>query len=387
MIYVPTFQGLSPIDWLRPADTNVSAFPFASPRVAFYRARNAIYYLFNSLNALMPRLTVLVPDYNSGNEVLALRAAGATLRSYRVGRDMQADLNDIERLCRTHEPEVLYVIHYLGWPQPIGALKQLCRDRSMLLVEDCALSLLSEPGGEPLGSHGDWSIFCLYKTLPVPNGALLVENTMPVVLQDRLRLRRAGAASVAGRMAELMVQRLRARVNGVGEVLQAAKRAVGKAAGALDVNRSKVGDIGFNLADVDLAMSPASSRLLQRFNYDSIRQRRIANYRALSAALGNTVTPAHDQLPGGACPLFYPIVVDDKPAAARALRARGIDALEFWNYGADAIAGESENVQFLRSHVLGLPIHQDVKPRQLEYIASQFAELYPRALDHASATC
>jgi hypothetical protein len=51
--------------------------------------------------------------------------------------------------------------------------------------------------------------------------------------------------------------------------------------------------------------------------------------------------------------VFYPILVDDKPAAARALRARGIDALEFWNYGADAIATESENVQFLRSHVLG----------------------------------
>jgi len=387
MMYVPTFQGLSPIDWLRPADPNVSCFPFASKRVAFYRARNAIYYLFNSLNALMPRLTVLVPDYNSGNEVLALRAAGATLRFYRVGRDMQADLNDIERLCRAHEPEVLYVIHYLGWPQPIGALKQLCRDRSMLLVEDCALSLLSEPGGEPLGSQGDWSIFCLYKTLPVPNGALLVENTMPVVMQDRLRLRRAGAASVAGRMAELMVQRLRARVNGVGEALQAAKRAVGKAAGALDVNRSKVGDIGFNLADVDLAMSPASSRLLQRFNYGSIRQQRINNFRALAAALGDAVTPAYEELPNGACPLIYPIMVDDKPAAARALRARGIDALEFWNYGADAIATESDDVQFLRSHVLGLPIHQDVKPRQLEYIASQFAELYPRALDHASATC
>lgn len=387
MIYVPTFQGLSPIDWLRPADKHVPCFPFSSKGVAFYRARNAIYHLFTALNTLMPQLTVLVPEYNSGNEVLALRAAGAKLRSYRVGRDMQADLNDIERLCKAHDPEVLYVIHYLGWPQPMSAVKQLCRERSMLLVEDCALSLLSEPGGEPLGSHGDWSIFCLYKTLPVPNGALLVENTMPLIKYDGLRLRRAGAASIVGRVAELMVQRLRARVNGVGAMLQAAKRVVGKAAGALDVNRSKVGDIGFNLGDVDLAMSSASSRLLQRFNYDSIRQQRIANYRALATALGQTVTPACEQLPNGACPLVYPILVDDKPAAARALRARGIDALEFWNYGADPRATESENVQFLRSHVLGLPIHQDVKPRQLEYIASQFAKLYPGALDHVSATC
>ena len=49
-----------------------------------------------------------------------------------------------------------------------------------------ALSLLSEPDGEPLGSFGDWSIFCLYKTLPVPNGALLVQNAMPLGGLDRL---------------------------------------------------------------------------------------------------------------------------------------------------------------------------------------------------------
>lgn len=379
MMYVPTFQGLSPVDWLRPVDAAEPCFPFSAKRLAFYRARNAIYHLFNALNAMMPGLTVLVPDYNSGNEVLALRAAGASLQFYRIGRDMQPDLNDIERLCRAHSPEVLYVIHYLGWPQPIAAMKQLCRDRSMLLVEDCALSLLSEPDGQPLGSYGDWSIFCLYKTLPVPNGALLVENTLPVVAIDRLRLRRAGTASVLGRIAELMVQRLRARVNSAGRALHAAKRAVGRAAGALEVNRSKVGDIGFNLTDVDLAMSPASARLLRRFKYDTIRQRRIANYQALSNALADTAMPSHMKLPAGACPLVCPVIVEDKPSTARALRERGVDALEFWNHGADAIAGESAEVRYLRSHVLGLPIHQDVLPRQLDYIAAQCAHVHRRA--------
>ena len=379
MMYVPTFQGLSPIDWVRPADTTAACFPFTANHLAFYRARNAIYHLFTALSALMPRLTVLVPDYNSGNEVLALRAAGATLRFYRIGRDMQPDLNQIEQLCREHDPEVLYMIHYLGWPQPVAALKQLCRDRSMLMVEDCALSLLSEPDGQPLGSHGDWSIFCLYKTLPVPNGALLVENTLPVLSLDRLRLRRAGAASVLARIAELMVQRLRARVDTAGRALHAAKRAIGKAAGALDVTRSNVGDLGFNLGDVDLAMSPASARLLQRFDYDTIRKRRIANHRALSAALGQTAQAAHADLPVGACPLFFPIAVEDKAATARDLRARGIDALEFWNHGADPICLETTDIQYLRSHVLGLPIHQDVRARQLDYIASQCAQLKRRA--------
>ena len=378
-MYVPTFQGLSPIDWLKPAAPGPACFPFASRRLPFYRARNAIYQLFRGLRALTPRLEVLVPDYNSGNEVLALQAAGAGLHFYRVGQDMRADIEDVQRLCKAHDPDVLYVIHYLGWPQPLQALQQLCRERSMLLVEDCALSLLSQPGGEPLGSRGDWSIFCLYKTLPVPNGALLVENAAPLAGLDRLRLRHAGGFSVVGRIAELMVQRLRSRIDGVGTAIQSAKRAVGRAAGALDMNRARVGDLGFTLDDVDLAMSRSSERLLRRFDFDAIRRARVDNYHALRNALGDSVTAAAGDLPDGACPLFLPILAADKTATARALRARGIDALEFWNYGAGDAADESADVRFLRSHVLGLPIHQDVNPRQLSYIAAQFANVHPQA--------
>jgi dTDP-4-amino-4,6-dideoxygalactose transaminase len=378
-MYVPTFQGLSPIDWLKPVAAAPACFPFASGGLSFYRARNAIYHLFRGLRALTPRLEVLVPDYNSGNEVLALQAAGAGLHFYRVGRDMRADLDDVARLCKAHDPEVLYVIHYLGWPQPLNALQQICRERSMLLVEDCALSLLSQPGGMPLGSASDWSIFCLYKTLPVPNGALLIENHVPLSTLDRLRLRDAGGLSVLGRITELMVQRLRARLDGVGTALQSAKRVAGKAAGSLDLHRARVGDIGFSLDDVDLAMSRASARLLRRFDFDAIRRKRIDNYHTLRTALGDTVTIAHDGLPDGACPLFLPILVEDKPSAARSLRGRGIDVLEFWNYGADDGSGASEPVRFLRSHVLGLPIHQDVTARQLSYIATEVAKVHPRA--------
>ena len=56
----------------------------------------------------------------------------------------------------------------------------------MLLVEDCALSLLSEADGRPLGSFGDWSVFCLCKTLPLPNGALLVQNGPRLKSLERL---------------------------------------------------------------------------------------------------------------------------------------------------------------------------------------------------------
>ena len=373
--YVPTYQGLSALELVRPRVSAPPSFPFDAARLGFYRARNAIYYLFKALRALKPRLVALVPDYNSGNEILALRAAGATLHFYRIGADMQPDLDQIDELCRRHDPDVLYVIHYLGWPQPLEPMQRLCRERTMILVEDCALSLLSAPDGRPLGSAGDFSVFCLYKTLPVPNGSVLVQNTVSLDALDRLQLRSAGTASVLGRMAELVVERLRGRANGVGPVLQSAKRALGKAAGAANVQRASVGDLGFDLAQVDLEMSPATDRLLRRFDFAGIQRRRAANYRALGHTLNGKVTVAQPDLPDGACPLFFPILVRDKAAAARALRASGVQALEFWNYGADGAEGESSDIKFLRSHVLALPVHQDLSPRQIDHMAGRVAGL------------
>ena len=375
--FVPTYQGLSAADFVRSNTDAGECFPFNAPhRLAFYRARNAIYHLFRSLTETNPALTVLAPDYNSGNEVLAMRAAGVTLRYCPVRDDMTMDPADVERACRQHEPDLLYVIHYAGWPQPMRELVDLCRRRGMLLVEDCALSLLSEVDGRPLGSFGDWSVFCLYKTLPLPNGALLVQNGPRLDSLERLRLRDAGPASVLGRTAELMVQRIRGRANGVGAALQLLKRGMGRAAGALEVRRANVGDIGFNLDEVDLAMSRVSARLLTRFDYPEIRRRRVENYRRLAERLGTGAAPGFPAVPDGVCPLFFPVLVDDKHETAERLRARGVDALEFWNESSEPGGHEmGPAARFLRRHVLELPIHQDLTTRHIDYVAEQMRAL------------
>lgn len=376
-MYVPTFQGLAASDFVRPPCSKECPYPFNVPnRLLFYRARNAIYYLFRALVSANGRVTVLAPDYNSGNEVLAMRAAGATIHYCSVSRDMQLDPTEVERLCDIHNPDVLYVIHYLGWPQPIQQLADLCRRRGMVLIEDCALALLSELDGRPLGAFGDWSIFCLYKTLPVPNGAILVQNAGKHEPLGRLQLRQVGLASVLGRTAELFVQRLRSRVDSLGAMLQRVKRGLGRAAGALEVDRASVGDIGFNLAEVDLRMSGVTECLLSRLDFDQIRRRRVWNFQQLAQELGERVSLVHAGLRDGVCPLFFPILVPDKRNAAEALRRRGIDALEFWNDGAGAPGSDlSPTAHFLRRHVLALPIHQDLTPRHVAYVAQQVSSL------------
>ncbi|OLC80126.1 MAG: hypothetical protein AUH72_12635 [Acidobacteria bacterium 13_1_40CM_4_65_8] len=377
IMFVPTYQGLSAKDFFRSAGLPSQWFPFNAPHaLRFYRARNAIYYLFKALCASRPNLTVLVPDYYSGNEVLAMRAAGARLQYCPVGRHMQLDPNDVERLCARDEPDVLYVIHYLGWPQPMNALVELCARRGMLLFEDCALALLSELDGKPLGSFGDWAVFCLYKTLPVPNGAVLVQNTAKLESLERLRLRHVGPASVLGRTAELFVQRARSRADRLGAALCAVKRGLGRAAGALEVHRTPVGDMGFDVTAVDLAMSRLSERVIGRLDFAEIRRRRVANFRRLSHGLRGRASQVLPDPVEGICPLFFPVFVEDKAAAATALRQRGVDALEFWNDGVEADGLEmSPAASFLRAHVLELPIHQDLTPEHVDYVARQVSTL------------
>jgi dTDP-4-amino-4,6-dideoxygalactose transaminase len=260
----------------------------------------------------------------------------------------------------------------------MDALANICRTRDMRLVEDCALSLLSEVPEGPLGSFGDWSVFCLYKTLPLPNGALLVQNTTRLDALERLALRDAGSASVLGRTAELLVQRLRGRANAVGAALQLLKRGMGMAAGAMDVRRANVGDIGFNLDDVDLAMSGLSARLLDRFQFQAIRRRRIENYRRLDSMLDPSVRRVFATLPDGVCPLFFPVIVDDKAATARALQRRGVDALEFWNESMESGDEMGPAARFLRAHVLELPIHQDLTARHIQHVAREVSALCRR---------
>ena len=375
-MYVPADHGLAPRDLFRPRHAGDLPFPLSAPQHRyFYRARNAIYHVFRALG-FESGGTVLMPAYHNTNEVAAVRAAGARVRFYRIGRDLEPDLEDLERLIRSTDVRALFVIHYFGWAQPVKELLDLCEARGLVLFEDCALALLSETLGRPLGSFGHYATYCLYKTLPVPNGGVLVENVPALSSLDRLELAPCGAATLWGRSLELLLETLRDRSYRVGQSAFRVKRAVGRVLRTLNVNRVPFGDIGFDRDLANVAISPLSLRLLDHFDYDEIRRRRRENFGLLRERLDGGATLFPRELEAGMCPTIFPILVPDKPAAARALRARGIDAMEFWNSGDPEACGKAfADAQFLRDHVLELPIHQDITPSQVEYMAGHVLNL------------
>jgi hypothetical protein len=111
-------------------------------------------------------------------------------------------------------------------------------------------------------------------------------------------------------------------------------------------------------------------------DFAGIKRQRAENYRRLLEHLDDNVSPVFAALREGVCPLFFPIVVADKHAAALALQRRGVDALEFWNDGVEPGGREmSAHARFLREHVLELPIHQDLTADHIAYIARQLSSL------------
>jgi dTDP-4-amino-4,6-dideoxygalactose transaminase len=374
-MYVSSWPGLTLRTFIRAHRGRDLPFPLNSGNsLSFCVARSGIYHLFRALRFRQGDI-VLVPDYYSGNEVSAIRAAGASIVHYPILRNLEPDMEALSRLARLN-PRVIYVIHYLGWPQPLKEIEAMCREHGSILIEDCALSLLSETDHKPLGSLGDYSIFCLYKTLPVPNGGLLVQNRNGLADLAKLKLERCPRTAAAGRTAELALEAVRSRFDGIGSALFGIKRAVGRAMRAASVRQVPVGNIGWNVADVNIAMSSISNTVMDGLEYDQIRQRRRENFLLMRARLEGRVTMLRDDLKEGVCPLFFPILVQDKHAAAQAFWQRGIGAVEFWNDG-DPLANSDAgaDAKYLRAHVLELPIHQDVTRSQVAYICDQVLRL------------
>src|SRR5215510_9101370 len=94
-MYIPAWQGFHVAPWGERKDRE-PPFPLSAPRrTYFYRARNAVYHLIRALK-LKADEAVLVPSYHHGNEVMAIRAAGATVRFYPINRDLRPDLDALE---------------------------------------------------------------------------------------------------------------------------------------------------------------------------------------------------------------------------------------------------------------------------------------------------
>jgi dTDP-4-amino-4,6-dideoxygalactose transaminase len=351
--------------------------PFSAPGARyFYFARNAVWLGVRLLG--LGGGEVLVPAYHHGVEVEALVDAGATVRFYRVGPRWDVDLDDVRRRIGP-QTRALYLIHYAGFPGPVDEMRALADQHGLTLIEDCALSLLSSDGSRPLGSTGDLSVYCLYKTLPVPNGgAMVVNGKRPYSVPEAPR---PPLGSVLGHTASSLLMNLELRGGRAGRWLRGALRWVGRGtASAARIERVPTGTQHFNRAHVDLGISPLARRIALAHDLSQVVEARRRNYFFLLGRLWSVAPPLFTELAPGVCPLFYPLVVQDKAEVMAKLRARGVETIDFWRHFHPACdAAAFPDVARLRRTILEVPCHQDLTPERMARVAEAVREaLAPR---------
>ncbi|HEX9104367.1 MAG TPA: aminotransferase class V-fold PLP-dependent enzyme [Polyangia bacterium] len=340
----------------------------------FYLARAGVYHTVKHWLAGAPGVVVM-PAYHHGVEVEAVRAAGARVVFYRVDRDLRIDLDDLRTKALAPDVRAVYVTHFAGFAQPIVEARAIARERGVPLFEDCALALFScTPDGKPLGSFGDASCFCLYKTLPVPHGGLLVAANVPVAAAAPPPL-----LSTLHHTAGLALAHLELRSSSLGRAVRRAARATARATVDKAVATVKTGTMHLQAHELALGASRLVERLLPRFDGEMVVVRRRRNFERLARALDGVLDVVGAPLAPGVCPLFLPVrIVDrDKREVVHALHAAGIDAIDFWSSG--ECDDEFPEVAALRREILELPCHQSLDDDAIDLVAHAVKQVVAHA--------
>jgi len=348
-------------------------FPLSHDRVRlYYLGRNAVYHGARALG-LKAGDEVLFPAYHSGTESAPLMYLGCDLRFYGVERDLRIDLDEIEAKIGPRT-KAIYAIHFFGFQAPIEALRALADRHGLFLIEDVALSFLSEIDGRPLGTWGDVSIFCLYKSLPTAAGGVLAINKPGVPLPPEPR--RGGFYSELNLTLKHVVRHWELHGGPLGRL---ARRAVEKCSKPVTTGArlQSPDSLDFEPELLDRGMGLLTRGLLRWFDYRLIAQRRRQNYIWLANRLHDSgVAMLREHLPDGAVPLFFPILVDEKFLSVEVLHRVKIEAIPVWGiHHAYLSRGEFPGAEFLVEHAIEIPIFQDLTERHLERIARELIRL------------
>lgn len=367
---------------LRPAPQATLPFPLGRPRTQlWYLGRNAIYAALEALG-LEEGESVIVPSYTNGVEVAAIAARGLVPRQVRVRSDFSIDVDDLDRLLEETGARLVLAVHYLGFAQPIDAIMAVARRHGARVFEDCALSFLARfPDGRPVGSVGDLAVYSVYKTLPVPDGALLVVND-PSIPMPKAPLDPQMASSVSG-LGRLVLNGARMGGplgQGAASALDLSRRAAAAAFARAKVERTAAGSMRFETKRLPWGASRFTRAILPRLDYAAIVERRRRNFLRLRERLADVPT-FFDHLPAGACPLFYPVIVEDKEAVMRHLATRNIETVNFWSTWHPSTPPDAfPEIAHLRAHVVELPCLQDLDERDMDVIAGAVLEAIPGSL-------
>lgn len=375
-------------------DRQESVFPLYQKRCYFFFS--ARYALASGVEALGISTddTVLLPSYNCGVEIDPILRLGIRPVFYKIGKDLLVDLDDLLNKI-TSRVKAILVTHFLGFPQPIDQIKKICVERNLFLIEDCAHAFLSANNEHHLGSYGDIAIFSLLKTLPVPNGGVLILNNDS--LSCRTQSVKPSLFSTFFYAAELLKYKTwgtnrSIKVNLIKFLYDGSHISLSFIRFLLAGLRKYIHPKGLYLVQPDSyffvedlcswGISRLSRKIINGTDFENIKAIRRKNFEYLLNHFlknGRGTLPFHE-LPPGVCPLFFPIILESaeqREMLYRTLKGRGVVTHPWWDRFHPGVPwDEFPDAVYLKKRLFGLPIHQDLTLKHLDLVINEFEKAY-----------
>jgi len=139
---------------------------------------------------------VIVPSFTFVASASAPRYVGAepVLCDVRSAQDFNIDPEDVARRI-TSRTRAIVAVHFCGYPADLHALRELCDEHGLILIEDCAQAIGArlDDGGRQVGTVGELGAFSFFskKQLCVGEGGMVA--TADERLAERVRLFRSHA--------------------------------------------------------------------------------------------------------------------------------------------------------------------------------------------------
>ncbi|MCE1198087.1 MAG: DegT/DnrJ/EryC1/StrS aminotransferase family protein [Marinilabiliales bacterium] len=136
---------------------------------------------------------VIVPTFTYIASVNAIQYTGATpVFVDSLADTWQMDPQDVQNKCSKATKAIL-VPHIYGHPCDMKSLQQICRERKLFLIEDCAEAIGSRYEGSLMGTFGDISAFSFFgnKTITTGEGGMVTCHD-PQLIEKVKKLKNQG---------------------------------------------------------------------------------------------------------------------------------------------------------------------------------------------------
>lgn len=318
--------------------------------IGTFMGRDALSLAVSCLE-LKPDDTVLLPAYLC-REVLRPFLGKTRVMFYDVGPDLAADPATIRQIVAKNKVKVMMIINYFGFLQPYRKeIKEICSESGVILIEDCAHSLLTEGSGDV----GDISIYSFRKILPVPDGGGLKMNLNGNVPSPEF---------YPGLYSNILSMLI------IAKSLLDVKADHLSRAGLADRKKHLVQNAPMNpKCGRVLPLSSFTRNGMGNMSFREIFEKRRSDFIYWQAVAGKTdrIMPVFPELPLGVCPLGYPVKVKDRDVMRSRLQNEGIFLKVHWNLP-EEVGEEYVNSHEMARQTITLPLHFESGQREREGI-------------------